>query len=192
MKGGGGSGGNIKSLIGGSGIVTQPIFAGIVPVNSNFQRNSFPTQVRGTHDLRTVACYGAFSWEIHWHTLIIVSQPIRDPNNKPIYYPGGRFWKKMSTINLSYTRRCHCLAAGCRFLCEEPLPHEGILLKFWLVFGWDLSLERLINLTLELPWVTKTEFLLTISIQYQVDRWWELRKILFRGLLVDPIPDSPN
>ena len=65
MKGGGGSGGNIKSLIGGSGIVTQPIFAGIVPVNSNFQRNSFPTQVRGTHDLRTVACYGAFSWEIH-------------------------------------------------------------------------------------------------------------------------------
>ena len=29
------------------------------------------------------------------------------------------------------------------------------------------------------------------KIQYQVDRWWEKRKII-RGLLVDPIPNSPN
>ena len=28
-------------------------------------------------------------------------------------------------------------------------------------------------LTLSLPRVTKTEFLLTISIQYQAGRWWE-------------------
>ena len=33
-----------------------------------------------------------------------------------------------------------------------------------------------------------TEFLLTISTQYQADKWWELRKISVRGLLVDPIP----
>ena len=29
------------------------------------------------------------------------------------------------------------------------------------------------------------------KIKYQVDRWWEKRKII-RGLLVDPIPNSPN
>ena len=31
-------------------------------------------------------------------------------------------------------------------------------------------------LTLWLSWVAKTEFLLTISIQYQVRKWWEKRK----------------
>ena len=36
--------------------------------------------------------------------------------------------------------------------------------------------------------MAKTEFLLTISTQYQADKWWELRKISVRGLLVDPIP----
>ena len=30
---------------------------------------------------------------------------------------------------------------------------------------------------LYLPWVTKTEFLLSISIQYQPNKWWEYRKI---------------
>ena len=40
--------------------------------------------------------------------------------------------------------------------------------------------------------MTKTEFLLTILIQYQVDKWWEKRKILTKRLLVDPIPNSPN
>ena len=30
-----------------------------------------------------------------------------------------------------------------------------------------------IPLTFKLPWVTKTEFLLTVSIQYQTDKWWE-------------------
>ena len=29
------------------------------------------------------------------------------------------------------------------------------------------------------------------KIQYQVDRWWE-KRIIIRGLLVDPIPNSPN
>ena len=33
------------------------------------------------------------------------------------------------------------------------------------------------------PWVTKTEFLLTISIQYQADKWWEKRKISITILL---------
>ena len=28
-------------------------------------------------------------------------------------------------------------------------------------------------LILQLPWVTNTEFLLTISIQFQADKWWE-------------------
>ena len=29
------------------------------------------------------------------------------------------------------------------------------------------------RLTLQLPWVTKRELLLTISVQYQVEKWWE-------------------
>lgn len=77
MKGGGG--------VVWSGIVTQPIFAGIVPVNSNFQSNRFPARVWGTPDLRTIACYGAAIWEIHWLTLVFSSQPIRERNNKPIH-----------------------------------------------------------------------------------------------------------
>ena len=48
------------------------------------------------------------------------------------------------------------------------------------------------GLTLKLPWATETEFLITISIKYQADKWWEKRKISIRGLLVDPIPNSPN
>ena len=40
--------------------------------------------------------------------------------------------------------------------------------------------------------VMKTEFLLTISIQYQEDKWWELRKLSWiREFLVDPIRDPP-
>ena len=46
--------------------------------------------------------------------------------------------------------------------------------------------------SLLLPRVTKTEFLLTISIQYQEDEWWELRKLSWiREFLVDPIRDPP-
>ena len=40
--------------------------------------------------------------------------------------------------------------------------------------------------------MTKTEFLLTISKQYQEHKWWELRKISIIGLLIDPVPNSPN
>ena len=31
-----------------------------------------------------------------------------------------------------------------------------------------------------------------MSVQYQADKWWEQRKILFGELQVDPIPNSPN
>ena len=46
------------------------------------------------------------------------------------------------------------------------------------------------TLPIKLPWVTKTEFLLTISIQNQEDKWWESRKVSTRGLLVDPATNS--
>ena len=38
--------------------------------------------------------------------------------------------------------------------------------------------------------MTKTDFLLTIWIQYQADRRWEWREISITGFLVDPIPNS--
>ena len=41
--------------------------------------------------------------------------------------------------------------------------------------------------------VTKLEFLLMISIQYQADKQWEYRKIsIIGGLLVDPMSNSPS
>ena len=66
-----------------------------------------------------------------------------------------------------------------------------------LELGYCSPLQRLficarLNSTLKLPWVTKTEFFLTKPIQYQADKWWEQRKILMRGLLVDLIPNALN
>ena len=40
--------------------------------------------------------------------------------------------------------------------------------------------------------IIKSEFFLIISIQYQADKWWELRKIAIMGLFIDPIPNSLN
>ena len=40
--------------------------------------------------------------------------------------------------------------------------------------------------------MTKTEFLHTIFIQYHVNKWLELRKVSVIGLLIDPVPNSPN
>ena len=48
------------------------------------------------------------------------------------------------------------------------------------------------QLTLLLPLVIKTEFLLTLSVQYQEDKWWESRKMSVWGPLVDLIPNYPN
>ena len=46
------------------------------------------------------------------------------------------------------------------------------------------------HLALWLTWVTKTELLLTISILYQAEKWWELRKMLIRGWLANPVQNS--
>ena len=48
-----------------------------------------------------------------------------------------------------------------------------------------------ILLIIQLPWVAE-KLLLTISVQYQADSWWESSKKYIRGLRVDPIPNSPN
>ena len=71
-------------------------------------------------------------------------------------------------------------------------------LQYWLVSfpsvlyagEYVLSSVYWVLQTLQLPWVTKTEFLLTISIQDQPDKWRELRKISIWGKLVDPILNS--
>ena len=47
------------------------------------------------------------------------------------------------------------------------------------------SMPYFMSLTLSLPQVTKTELLLTISIQYQPDKWWEWRKISIWGLVTN-------
>ena len=46
------------------------------------------------------------------------------------------------------------------------------------------------GLTLSLLRMTKTEFLLTISRQYQADKWWEQKNISIVGLLADAIPNG--
>ena len=48
------------------------------------------------------------------------------------------------------------------------------------------------TLTPQLPQMTKTEFFLTISIQYQSRQQIRIKKISIKGLLVDPMANSPN
>ena len=130
----------------GSGIVTQPIFAGIVPVNINCQRTTFPAKGRGTRDLRTVACYGAAFWEIYWPTLVFSSQPIREPNNKRIYYPGGRFWKKKTLLIILIQDVIAWLQTAGFYVRS----HSRMRVSFWNFGSFtdrDPSLEYLINLT---------------------------------------------
>ena len=54
---------------------------------------------------------------------------------------------------------------------NQPCLCIEILGNFYLIYS--CLLNYLFTLTLSLPQVTKTEFLLTISIQYQAGRWWE-------------------
>ena len=65
-------------------------------------------------------------------------------------------------------------------------------IKFSQIIRKKMIGRWMVELTLQLPWVTKSEFLLTISIQYQADKWWEYRKMSVWELWVDPIPNSPN
>ena len=81
------------------------------------------------------------------------------------------------------------------YICTKYFSVEVERITFEL--GYCSPLQRLficarLNSTLKLPWVTKTEFFLTKPIQYQADKWWEQRKILMRGLLVDLIPNALN
>ena len=70
---------------------------------------------------------------------------------------------------------------GWCFSCAPVKLPNAILIFVW----W--------NLTLSPPVKTKTEFLLTISIQSQVDKQWEYRKISIRDYhLTLSIPNSPN
>ena len=54
---------------------------------------------------------------------------------------------------------------------QAPLAWPLLLSSSWLC-KWCF-IRIIIVLTLYLPWVTKTEFLLTISIQYQAGWWWD-------------------
>ena len=41
---------------------------------------------------------------------------------------------------------------------------------------------NLIALNFQLPWVTKTEFILMISMQYPADKWWQLENNFHKGI----------
>ena len=51
----------------------------------------------------------------------------------------------------------------------------------WIVYELVKKKVSFINF-LMMHFLFKTDFLLTISIQYQADKWWEKRKISVRGL----------
>ena len=59
------------------------------------------------------------------------------------------------------------------FSCHRPHSLVDIIRSslIWLIPRINIPL------TLQLPLVTKTEFLLTTSVQYQADKWWEWREI---------------
>ena len=71
---------------------------------------------------------------------------------------------------------------------------QTVLLKYrWKTIQtgcWDSLKGDHDCLTLKLPWVTKTEFFLTISIQYQPDN--DKKKNINLGIIIDSILNSLN
>ena len=93
----------------------------------------------------------------------------------PYLFSASPPWQELSLwsgtiFNLEYKviRDCSVLYRDCS------------LLYFALYLGQETCAALL---TLKLPWVTKREFLLTISIQYHVDKRWELIPISIRGII---------
>ena len=58
-----------------------------------------------------------------------------------------------------------------KIMLEYMSPEFKVRMCWTLV--WLKLIEKKNILTLYLPWVTSIELLITISIQYQVDKWWE-------------------
>ena len=83
----------------------------------------------------------------------------------------------LSRCTSSQLRRlCHCLSSTYPlryfFLLQVISKRRTVELGYFSIIE-----DFLLYSTLSLLWMTKTEFLLTISLQYQADRWWEWREI---------------
>ena len=77
---------------------------------------------------------------------------------------GGNSWHPNTSINYLYSF----------FILGHPFgTNKDNLFNSESFLGLAIILLFLVILTLSLPQVTKIEFLLTISIQYQAGRWWE-------------------
>ena len=59
------------------------------------------------------------------------------------------------------------------------------IFQFCMVVHWYSLIYSLVDRDM-----TKTDFLLTISIQYQADKRWEWREISITGFLADLVPNS--
>ena len=96
---------------------------------------------------------------------------------------------------------CYILKLGQHKYMWYGTANKWTLAKIQLCYVWNYAGKRIKilmlvsvdnTLTLSLSVVTKTEFLLTISIQSQIDKWCEYRKISINGLSFDSVPNSPN
>ena len=83
--------------------------------------------------------------------------------------------KKSNIIPLTNCAKDSILSCVCSVI--DHRWHQSVVRtkKWYTKYNW------VCHLILYLPWVTKREFLLTISIQHQPDKWWEWRKILIWG-----------
>ena len=121
------------------------------------------------------------------HTLYFLEKvPILTTNLKINHFSRlGSFWIFSCVRNLDISFLNFLLQKSCRnkarlFICT-PKKYCGRLVSVAKSQAFH-SLERL----------KQNSFLQPILIQYQTDKWWELRKVSTKGLLVDPKPNSLN
>ena len=103
------------------------------------------------------------------------------------YFSVFFIWPEIFSVHFCYLPFLFELFFFCvydwRLACCVRLRDVEAWPKPWVYIYGTLYLSTLKNktkeiplsfhITLRLPWVTKTEFLLTLSIQYQAGKWWE-------------------
>ena len=90
------------------------------------------------------------------------------------------FWSALRLKGLNKTNSFSCVTEVTRG--KEKMHWIPNYCSFFHLSSCAIQSFGYSDLTLSLPCVTKTEFLLTISIHHQTGKWWEYRKISVREL----------
>ena len=102
---------------------------------------------------------GQCRWNMWWNEVKIVLQALYLNHKYHIKLQTHWMTIFLQVLIFRGLLHLHSLIANCTAIFQLNSTHA--VHKFLLL------------LTLQLPWVTKTEFLLTISIQYKPGKWWK-------------------